>query len=199
MQHVLEAIIMLHHCDESLVIGGDKHVVAIPSDEAMKLVRECFRRLVGVGQPYEMTNCAGANTGFQGKIGNVDRHPIRVQRSRDGTNDPWYPTHYENGTLHKIWFPETTNIWKSEAKTPTTRDVHGQDPPDQDRGLPSIASPRSPVQQHNLYGLEHDKNVEPDGRVLDIKKVVLQFLFRVLNCVAVLVLNLSPAGDSRPH
>src|ERR1700692_475884 len=34
---------------------------------------------------------------------------------------------------------------------------------------------RSSSQQHNLDGLEHDKQVQTEGGVLDVEKVVLQF------------------------
>src|SRR4051812_17166775 len=57
------------------------------------------------------------------------------------------------------------------------------------------ASPK----QDNLHRLEHDQEIQPDGRILDIKQVVLKLLARVLKSIAVLILNLRPSCNTGAH
>src|ERR1700691_3636774 len=84
---------------------------------------------------------------------------------------------------------------KSTA-TPRIRDKRRRQLP----WRPRIASSlRAPPQQDDFDGLEHDQQIQTEGSVLDIKQVVLQFLSRVFQRVAVLVLHLCPARDARPH
>src|SRR6202034_115301 len=63
----------------------------------------------------------------------------------------------------------------------------------------SSASLRAPPQQHDLDRLEHDQDVQTNGSVLQVKQVVLQFLARIVQRVAVLILHLCPARNAWPH
>src|SRR6187399_879745 len=58
---------------------------------------------------------------------------------------------------------------------------------------------RAPSEQNGLECLQNDEEVEEHGRVLDVEKVVLQLLERVLRTGAVGVAHLCPARDAGPH
>src|SRR3989442_4800075 len=54
----------------------------------------------------------------------------------------------------------------------------------------------APAQNHNLDRLEHDEQVETNGSIVDVEEIVLQLLCGVLERVAILIADLSPASDS---
>src|SRR6202041_3555518 len=58
---------------------------------------------------------------------------------------------------------------------------------------------RAPPQQHRLNRLKHDQQVEPDGSVFDVEKVVLQLFAGILDRAAVLISDLRRPSDPRPH
>src|SRR5215469_12957380 len=66
-------------------------------------------------------------------------------------------------------------------------------------GEPSANSPGSSPEQNNLHRLKDNPKVQTEGSVLDVEQVVLQFLARILERVAVFILHLRPTRDSRPH
>src|ERR1051326_1630479 len=57
-----------------------------------------------------------------------------------------------------------------------------------------LFSLRSPAQQHNLYSVEHDEQIQAEGGILDIKQIVLQLLARIFQSISVLITDLRPAG-----
>src|ERR1044071_1210466 len=57
---------------------------------------------------------------------------------------------------------------------------------------------RTLSQQYGLDGVENDEDVECQRQILDVEKVVLQFLQRVLDAGAVGVPDLGPAGEAWP-
>src|SRR5712691_9931988 len=62
--------------------------------------------------------------------------------------------------------------------------------------FPDVRTLDTPVEKNRLDGFEHDEDVEAEREILDVEKVVLQLLHRVLNRCAVGVAHLGPAGDS---
>src|ERR1019366_9044422 len=58
---------------------------------------------------------------------------------------------------------------------------------------------RAARQQHGLEGVEDDVGIERHGHVLDVVEVVFQLGDGVLEGVAVLVVDLRPAGDAGAH
>src|ERR1700722_3528172 len=56
---------------------------------------------------------------------------------------------------------------------------------------------RAPPEQHNLDRLEHNQQIQAERSILYVKQVILQFFPRIFQSVAVLVLHLRPAGDTR--
>src|SRR5690606_4085759 len=51
--------------------------------------------------------------------------------------------------------------------------------------------------EEDTDGSEEDVNVQHDGKVANVVKVVLELDERILDAVAVVVMNLGPTGDAR--
>src|SRR6202008_3828680 len=69
-----------------------------------------------------------------------------------------------------------------------------------ERQLPKIPiSLRAPAQNDDLDRLEHDQNVQTEGRVLDVEQVELELFLRVIYGISVLVADLRPARDPGTH
>src|SRR5712675_325447 len=58
---------------------------------------------------------------------------------------------------------------------------------------------RPPSQQHNLDGLEHNEQIQPERCVFDVEQIVLKLFPGVCQSISVFVLHLRPSGDARTH
>src|SRR6185312_6627667 len=65
--------------------------------------------------------------------------------------------------------------------------------------LKEIGLPGSAPEENNFGGLKKDEQVQPNGTVLDVEEVVLQFFPGVIEAGAVVAADLSPAGDAGAH
>src|SRR5208337_425933 len=63
----------------------------------------------------------------------------------------------------------------------------------------SLSLLRPPAQYDGFHRLEHDQQIQTNGSVLDVEKVVLKFFARIFDGAAVLVLDLRPSGEAGPH
>jgi len=91
-------------CDghEALVICWYNHVVSALSNEIAELLHKSCRIDLRMRNAPELANGARSRAGLLGKICNVDRYTVSVQRPRNCDHDSRNPTEYKNRTFQKV-------------------------------------------------------------------------------------------------